>query len=541
MSALTSPEFSPLLSPNARARRLSARRGSIAAADPFGEHSDVNMNPARSLTSRLTIVRVPQADVEEPPRRHRRHGSNASLNSNASGKSDGPGGRLSFAFTSFNQSGSPGSPAGRPASPSSSPRLRPSSPSTSRFPNSLPSHSRLSPEQIVDIARSSVNPRSPLPSPGGPVAQQPAPSPVSFTPLPDSIYLPFIDRPGEVASLIQSQQNARLFALLQQTFPPDARAPMSSQYEASNASPDPKDWTFADLEYWLKKVDRDVADDTTWVRKARRCIMSHSELIWERVKGALGVPPELDVEEEGLELPPASQPLTAEALDSPVFLPDSPVVTQEGPSGLDASVGEEITIEPVFANQTPPQTATEPAGGLGSSLSDLREEDENESNDKDKNDEELPEIHGIRITTSPTAPASLNTQPLTMSPMVGLGSPAMRQPIGMPGSINDKDLPYDVLRERGPGHPLFPSNFTQLSLSPTLRPSKRTMSMSSPPAPAYLNPHAIRGGMHRTGSIDAGAGRAARMTRPEWARSYDPARHEYAVTTGSASSVGGAD
>ena len=36
--------------------------------------------------------------------------------------------------------------------------------------------------------------------------------------------------------------------------------------------------------------------DTLYVRKARSSILSHSELIWERVKGALGVPPELDVD-----------------------------------------------------------------------------------------------------------------------------------------------------------------------------------------------------------------------------------------------------
>ncbi|KAI0766697.1 hypothetical protein BD413DRAFT_569905 [Trametes elegans] len=512
MSAVTSPELSPLLSPNARARRLSARRGSVAAADPWGEHSDVNMNPSRSLTSRLTIVRVPQAD------------------------SDGPGGRLSFAFTSFSPNGSSGVPAGRPASPSGSPRMRPSSPSTSRFSGLLQSHSKLSPEQIVDIARNSVNPRSPLPSPNGPLAQQPAVSPVSFTPLPDSIFLPFIDRPGEVSALIQSHPNSRLFALLQQTFPADARAPMGSQYEASNASSDPKDWTFADLEYWLKKVDRDVADDVTWVRKARRCILSHSELIWERIKGALGVPPELDVEEEGLELPPPVEPLTADALDASVFEPESPEVPAPVPG---ESVGEEIMIEPVFANQTPPNApVSEPVGGLGSSLSDLREEDENEGNEG-KTDEDISEIHGLRITTSPSAPVPLSEQPLTMSPMVGLGSPAVRQPLSMPGTQSDRDLPYDVLRERGPGHPLFPSNFTQLSLSPTLRPSKRTMSMSYPPKPAYINPHAIRGGVHRTGSIDAGAGRAARMSRPEWTRNWDSSKHEYAVTTASTSSVGG--
>ncbi|KAH9852644.1 hypothetical protein C2E23DRAFT_824669 [Lenzites betulinus] len=511
MSALTSPELSPILSANGRGRRLSSRRGSVAAADPWGEHNDVNMNPARSLTSRLTIVRVPQVDVEEPPRRHKRHGSNASLNSNASGKSDGPAGRLSFAFTSFSSSGSVGSPAGRPASPSGSPRMRPSSPSTSRFSSSLSTHSKLSPEQIVDIARNSMNP--------------PVPSPVSFTPLPDSIYLPFIDRPEEVTALIQALPNARLFALLQQTFP---RTP----YEASNASPDPKDWTFADLEFWLKKVDRDVADDVAWIRKTRRCVISHSELIWERVKGALGVPPELDVEEEGLELP-QPEPLTSAALDSAVFEPDSPVVPHATPG---ESVGEEIMIEPIFANQTPP---TDPAGGLGSSLSDLREEDENESGEKAGEEEQ--EVHGIRFTTSPSVSGSVLDQQFSMSPTVGIGSPAGRHPIVMPGSQGEKDLAYDVLRERGPGHPLFPSNFAQLSLSPTLRQSKRTLSMSYPPKPAYLSPHSIRGSVHRTGSIDAGAGRAARMARPEWARNWDPSKHEYAVTTASNGSVSGAE
>lgn len=71
--------------------------------------------------------------------------------------------------------------------------------------------------------------------------------------------------------------------------------------------------------------------------------------------------------------------------------------------------------------------------------------------------------------------------------------------------------------------------------------SKRTMSMSYPPRPAYLSPHSIRGGVQRTGSIDIGAGRAARMARPEWARSWDPTKHEYAVTTASTGSVSGAE
>ncbi|PIL25154.1 hypothetical protein GSI_13043 [Ganoderma sinense ZZ0214-1] len=532
MSAVSTPDLSPVLGPHTRARRLSARRGSIAAADPWGEHNDVNMNPSRSLTSRLTIVRVPQPEMEEPPRRHRRHGSNASLNSNASSKSDGPGGRLSFAFTTFTPPGGGQSGgSGRPSSPSGSPRFRPSSPSSSRFPSALPSHTKLNPEQLVNVARSSVNPRSPLPSPGGPLAPAHVhTNPVSFTPLPDSVYLPFINRPEEVAALIDTQPNARLFALLQQTFPLDARASMGSQYDAANASPDPKEWTFADLEYWLKRVDRDVAEDAQWVRKCRRCVISHSELIWERVKGALGVPPELDVAEEDA---PSEPPVTFESLESSPFEPDSPVSSDR--TGSES----ELVIEPVFANQTPQVSAgmMEPSGGLGSSLGDLREEDETEGAEEKAAEER--EIQGLRIITSSsvgyvhdhTMPSGRNGSPLVQ--------PKYASPTS-PKGTSERDMPYDMLRERGPGLPLFPSNFSQLSLSPTFQPSKRTLSVSGyPPRPAYSNPHSIRQGVHRTGSIDAAVGRAATMARPEWARHWDPSKHEYAVTTGSTGSVGG--
>jgi hypothetical protein len=51
---------------------------------------------------------------------------------------------------------------------------------------------------------------------------------------------------------------------------------------------------------WLTQVDRDTSPDAPWIREVRRCILGRSELIWERVKGALGVPPELDVEDFSL-------------------------------------------------------------------------------------------------------------------------------------------------------------------------------------------------------------------------------------------------
>ena len=70
---------------------------------------------------------------------------------------------------------------------------------------------------------------------------------------------------------------------------------------ADFAEKDPKSWTHAQLEHWFRHVDRDVASDEEWATKARACVHSHGELLWERIKGALGIPPELDVSEGNLE------------------------------------------------------------------------------------------------------------------------------------------------------------------------------------------------------------------------------------------------
>lgn len=66
--------------------------------------------------------------------------------------------------------------------------------------------------------------------------------------------------------------------------------------------------------------------------------------------------------------------------------------------------------------------------------------------------------------------------------------------------------------------------------------SARSKSMAYPPPPAFGSPHAIRAGVHRSGSMNAGAGKTGRIGRPDWAHQFDPAKHEYAVTTGSSAS-----
>ncbi|KAF7371043.1 hypothetical protein MSAN_00738500 [Mycena sanguinolenta] len=293
-------------------RRLSTRRGSISAPDPYAK----NAHLTRESSSILTIVKVttppvatpspPTGPPERPPsprRVHRRMGSNPSSPLPSPAPVDPPPGRLSFAFSSFgaphqqSSSSGPGSPRARPASP----HRTTSAPAFSQ--------QRLSPEQLLEVVKQATNPRyipsspavtpaaashSPILHPRSSSPQQPSSgtvAPATFTPLPPDVYLPFLDRPAEVKALLSSPPSAKLFALLAQTFPKNVPPRESDDLPLNTA-----DWTFEDLSHWLNETTRDEASDSFWVQTARRCILKHSELIWERLKGALGVPPELDVE-----------------------------------------------------------------------------------------------------------------------------------------------------------------------------------------------------------------------------------------------------
>lgn len=187
--------------------------------------------------------------------------------------------------------------------------MRPSSPHLSG--SGFSTKPRLTPDQLVDLARQATRAQghSPLPSASSGAVHSPvlpAVDAATFIPLPFDIYLPFIDRPSEVASLITTPPDARLFNLLAQTFrgrrTPSVESPNPLESDKPVDLPrDPVLWSYSQLIYHLTKIDRDIAPDFIWAIAARKCIMSHSELIWERIKGALGVPPELDVDYDFLE------------------------------------------------------------------------------------------------------------------------------------------------------------------------------------------------------------------------------------------------
>ncbi|KAF9054501.1 hypothetical protein BJ165DRAFT_1590425 [Panaeolus papilionaceus] len=365
-------------------RRVSVRRGSTTAPDPFGVHSDINLNPNRSTSSTLTIVRVtpqtPQSNIHlhDPPSGHTLNQRRVHRFLGQTGghgpapTTDNSINRVSFAFSSFGNSGAgiggrSSSPSGGRESPSSSPRLRPSSPHfgpTSVFAGKP----RLTPDQLVDVARQATSQRPPLPTttptsgPLSPGYSSGTVAPATFTPLPDDIYLPFIDRTTEVASLISSPPDAKLFTLLAQTFrkkdntsdassspqiTPDTKASTPGLIELPR---DPTQWTYHQLIQHLTQIDRDIAPDFIWAIAARKCILSHSELLWERIKGALGVPPELDVDYDFLVEDDTSSVHTSDisddegrgarghwsdwdaVMDSPVYTRASKRLSMESPS-----------------------------------------------------------------------------------------------------------------------------------------------------------------------------------------------------------------
>ncbi|KAJ7138805.1 hypothetical protein C8R46DRAFT_1136723 [Mycena filopes] len=458
-------------------RRLSARRGSTTAPDPYAKNAHLN----RESSSILTIVRVssppsttpstPALETPPSPRRttHRRIGSNPNTPLQSPASPEPPSGRLSFAFSSFG--GQPGSSGGATSRP------RPASPHHANSASSF-SKPRLSPEQLLEVAKQATNPRyvpSPAvtPSTHSPVIHPRAHSPsqgqnpsqtvapATFTPLPPDVYLPFLDRPAEVSALLASPPSSKLFALLAQTFP------KKSNSRDDDALPhDTADWTFAHLAHWLTQTTREEASDAFWVQTARRCILLHSELIWERLKGALGVPPELDVEfteaeyhdvfesdEESTDedapafasLPSTVEPaavLSRTSSSTPTIVTEVPTPVHDeyftfSPNELAPT---EIFIEPVLASDVlhspnpPPLSLPASLSGDASSLGDIGEEEEEEDADDPAAAAGAPpeaaveaqQVHGLRIST-PATPLLLSQPSPGLIRSAATGAP-MRSP-----------------------------------------------------------------------------------------------------------------
>ena len=100
-------------------------------------------------------------------------------------------------------------------------------------------------------------------------------------------FLLFVDRAHEIRALFTSPQpGARLLALLAQTFQPQSASGSPVTGDAVFET-DPRQWSFAQLEYWVKQIDRDIAPDEVSVGPIRRCVLYRSELIWSESRARL--------------------------------------------------------------------------------------------------------------------------------------------------------------------------------------------------------------------------------------------------------------
>ncbi|KAA1472676.1 hypothetical protein DENSPDRAFT_839021 [Dentipellis sp. KUC8613] len=394
-------------------RSLSTRRGSVSAADPYAVRPEVTDSPPRHLSSRLTILRVVPDDAEEYSSTNPNNdilpagpyiGRRANLerpsspNYRRTSQNDPSPNRLSFASSSFSQDRTPSSPqqslstvGRRRSSLIGSPRGHPA-PLTPREVYNLahsPVLTKASPIEDLDaiprLSPSALSVTGTQYPADRPKIEQP-----HIVPIPDNQFLPFIDRPTEVAAFLSTEPTNRLMALLQHAFPPDLRLKPSRPEDQSLAAPtspaafapafqsalqrskgqaahefgDPETWSYETLLEWMCRVPREQANDLTWVLAVRRCVMAHNEQICVSLLSALGVPL------EGLET------LEAEAAGWPPVEPAFPGVQVSGPTfvrsveQLDESPFE-VDISPIPFGRGPPYVPSDDSESTGSTRSRL--------------------------------------------------------------------------------------------------------------------------------------------------------------------------
>lgn len=423
------------ISPNIQGlRRVSSRRrGSVSAADPWGAIPETD----RGVASVLHIVKAPTGlpppELDEKARRRRSLHNNKPSGGNNQGRNSSPGastGRISFAVSGFGFTPLSGAQKDENNQGSSQRRS-----SIASFSN--PHTTTLTPQQVCEIAQQCAHPTISRPStPGNNNA--PALSPVKFTPLPETCLLPFLDRPAEVQDLLTSSPTRKLFLLLAQIFP--AGSPPGSQ-------DDPASWNYLQLEKWLTKTTREEADDILWIHKAKTCISARSEVIWERIKAAFGVPPELDGgDHQDIEGPEA--------------------IEGEDTSAIDDEYDDTIWVEEILASSQPirsPILSPTSSTFFGRESPSLTRHGATRMEDisEDASDGEgvvkrpVSPLVGLRIVNQPSPPPSRRYS----SPTPSIHS----------ASSSQTNLPYNALSERGPGNPLFPSSFARVALGPTLK------------------------------------------------------------------------
>ncbi|KAJ9122271.1 hypothetical protein QFC22_001691 [Naganishia vaughanmartiniae] len=115
--------------------------------------------------------------------------------------------------------------------------------------------------------------------------------PMDYLEMSDDCFLPYVDRPTEVAELLELPSSYDLLEVIRPTFPTESVA-KSSDPEAWRLVK-PEEWTWDEFRNGHLMVSRAESDDFDWIRKARQAIRARSECLWERFGLLLGVDPEM--------------------------------------------------------------------------------------------------------------------------------------------------------------------------------------------------------------------------------------------------------
>ena len=349
--------------------------------------------------------------------------------------------------------------------------------------------------------------------------------PVEYVELDDDVLLPFVDRPEEVAQLIQHPANETLFSMLKASFP---KAAPREHWQALS----PEEWNWKEFNRHLA-LSRAECPDYQWIFRARQACRRRSVALWEKLGVCLGCDGDLlnaggedglpstwgvgpqdqdddDMDEYGhtqvwIEGLQAVDPDEAERAERD-FAGAFGEVVEDDERGLGVRLSsmdaigedeEEIKEVPVY-RQTPAQRAgnqasidpftTSPgrrpslhlgtgAGGLGQSPSSV-------SSSTGPRSVRSKSFVGLTIQTGPRRGSSITgggesgSGSYVRSPSVsGSYSPMNRMSMSMSMSASPGLTPTGhgahgggkvYQNERGPDAPLFPGSFKNLSVEPNL-------------------------------------------------------------------------
>jgi hypothetical protein len=282
-----------------------------------------------------------------------------------------------------------------------------------------------------------------------------------------------------------------LFEIIRPTFPKESKVTGSTPLR----SIDPEDWTWEEFQTHLL-LSRAECDDFEWIKLARSAVRARSEALWERIGVCLGCDGdllnagEMEIGTAGHQTAALSDVFDASTTaGSPVLSahPDEFINPADHVwvEGLSATEPEEMDPDhyPSFQERAP---SIGSIPGTPGGLMYVAEEEESQSDTKSPPSLTPAQIAGGRgepmdpfgKETSPNrngrskeVPGSIPLASVKSRAKSFVGVQISTTPsLPAPASVHRPS--YSVLLpgglERGPGHPLFPSSFSTLSLAPTL-------------------------------------------------------------------------